>query len=173
MPISPHLCSCRNSVLTSVGTEVFIDSHQIRRRSPRPTSRLLPRGVLLPPAAPKLEPSPAQRWGPASSPGAHSVAGQGPGHGVPPTPLRAARPGSFCGRNSRSLSPRADSAAGLLGSDTRGEIRPPPRPHQDLRRRCSCADPGKKSCASLGRGICAASRAQDQRPGPVRRPCQS
>lgn len=64
---------------------------------PTPHLSAAPRGVLLPPAAPKPEPSPAQRWGPASSACARAVAGQGPGHGVPPTPLRAPRPALSAG----------------------------------------------------------------------------
>ena len=150
-------------MLTSVGTEVFIDSHQIRRCSPRPTSRPLPGASFFHLRIRSRSPAPhsAGALPPALVPARLRVRG----------PATASLPRRFGPRVqlflreklSESVS-QADSAAGLRGSDTHGETRPP-RLHQDLRRRRSCVDPGKKSCASLGRGICQ-SRIQCPAPEP-------
>lgn len=62
-------------------------------------------------------PAPESAGAPASGSGARAGAGAGPalGHGVPPTPPWAARPGSFCGRNSPSRSLRAGRSCRAAG----------------------------------------------------------
>lgn len=71
-PDAQHHLQLGNPVLTNAGTENrLVDLHQTRRRSPRPTSPLLPRGVL-PPAAQEPEPSPGPRGPPASNTGARA-----------------------------------------------------------------------------------------------------
>lgn len=135
----------------------FTDPPPGPRRPPRPTSRPLLGGVLLPPAAPKSEPSPGQRWAPACSPGAPRVRVRGRATGSLPRRRGPRVPAPSAGETLRVVPPEPAGAAGLQGGDDRGEMRPPQlhrvrRLPSDSRRRGSGVrvDPGKKSRARLG-----------------------
>lgn len=107
--------SCRNSVFASADREAFYGPPTRPAPSPAPHLSAAPRGRPSSTCGSEVGAQPRTALGPCLQPWCPAGAGQGPGHGIPPTPPWAARPGSFCGRNSPSRSPRAGRGCGAAG----------------------------------------------------------
>lgn len=107
--------SCRNSVFTSAGGEAVMDPHQARAVPRAPPLGRSPGASFFHLRLRSRSPAPESAGAPASGSGARAGAGPALGHGVPPTPPWAARPGSFCGRNSPSRSLRAGRSCRAAG----------------------------------------------------------